>query len=161
MLTKRFDFADGDWWEVYTQKTWAAERAVARVARGFLKMDGAGIDAKTGELTGEVSLDPEKWDPDAANEALLLASTVSWSHGPINAATLAGVPINQARQVLAYLDEVYPQQDPLANGRTASGSRSSSSSPSSGPRRPFLRRWLTRIPFTRRDGRRTSSTPSP
>ena len=130
MLTKRFDFPGGDYWEVYTEKTWGAHRAVEHLARTFLKMDGAIVDAATGQITGAITLDPERWDPGAANEALLLHSTVAWSYGAIAPEIMAQVPMSHVQCVLDYVNEVYPTQDPLVIARPAKLPQSRSSSPS-------------------------------
>ena len=114
MQTKRFNFPGGDYWEVYAEKTWGAQRAVERLTRTFLRMDGASVDAATGQITGEITLDPEKWDPNAANELLLLHSTIAWSYGAITPEVMAGIPMSHVQQVVDYMDEVYPKLDPLA-----------------------------------------------
>ena len=160
MQTKRFEFPGGDYWEVYTEKTWGAQRAVERLSRTFLRMDGASVDAATGLVTGEITLDPEKFDPNAANELLMVHSTVAWSYGAITPEVMARIPMSHVQQVMDYVNEVYSAQDPLA-ARTPSALRPrSSSSPLSRPELRSQRRWWTRTFSTRRDGRQRSLTPS-
>ena len=160
MQTKRFEFPSGDYWEVYTEKTWGTQRAVERLAKTFLKLENAAVDAATGQLTGEITLDPEKWDPDAANEVLLLHSTVAWSYGAITPEVMAQVPMSHVQQVLDYVNEVYPKGDPLVSGLFRNEQQSSSSSPSTRRVRQFQRRWWMPIFSMKRDGRPKSSTPS-
>lgn len=161
METKRFEFRGGDYWEIYAEQTWGAQRAVERLARTFLRMDGASVDAATGNITGDITLDPEKWDPDAANEVLLLHSTVAWSYGAVAPEVMARIPVADVQRVLDYMNEVYPQSDPLVARTTSASQPRSSSWPSPNPAVRSRRRWWTLTYFTRRDGRPRSSTPSP
>lgn len=159
MATKRFEFAGGDYWEIYTEKTWGAQRAVERLARSFLNLERATVNAATGELTGEVLLDPEKFDPSAANEALLLHSTVAWSYGAITAEGMAKIPMAHVQLVLDYVNEVYPKQDPLVILTPGVEQPKSSLSPSS-ERALYRRKWWMPTFSMRRDGHRKSSMPN-
>ena len=161
LQTKRFEFPGGDYWEVYTEKTWGAQRAVERLSRTFLRMDGAAVDAATGKITGEITLDPEKFDPDAANEVLLLHSTVAWSYGAITPEVMAKIPMSHVQQLLDYVNEVYPKSDPLLDRTPSASQPRSSSSPSSDPTPRSRRIWRMLTFSMRRDGRPRSLTPNP
>ena len=125
MNKKRFEFEDGAYWEVYAEQTWGAQRATGRLALTMLKLDAARADIVQGVITA-ADVDPLKWDPDAINEVLLLHSTVAWSYGPIAAETLARIPSRHVSAVLDYVNEVYPQSDPLAIAALSNGVRKDS-----------------------------------
>ena len=117
METKTFTFPDGSWWEVYQEKTWGTERAIAQAVKKFLKIANPQINQLTGVVNGEVNIDWDKWDPQEANEVLLLHSPKAWSFGVVNAEILQNLPKAQVEEVLAYLDAAYASQDPLVTGR--------------------------------------------
>ena len=117
--TRRIEFDGGDWWEVYQELSQGTYRAVEQVTRRMLRLDGARVDAATGALSGGIALDPERWDAEAANEVLLLGSTPRWSYGDVTREVYDTVPRRHVEDVLAYVNEVYKRQDPLAVGRSA------------------------------------------
>ena len=126
--TKRFTFENGDWWEVYEEKIWRAQRAVAALSKKQLRLADAKVNLETGKLVGEVSIDPENWDPEALDEALLLNSTLKWSYSPsVTAEILGMIPAGHVHQVIAWIDQEYKKADPLAIGASANGSEKTSS----------------------------------
>ena len=86
MQNKRFDFRDGGYW----------------IVRGILTH---GMVRRVQEALRDSPQPYSEADSARANDVLLLAATVEWSHGPeISQDVLEEIPADDVQMVLAYLN---------------------------------------------------------
>ena len=112
IASERIEFDDGQWWQVRTKMSHGMQRAIQQANPQALRV------TRTPEAPGalpapDITIDWERYDFQAANEAMLLSATVAWSYGAVTKDVLDEIPEEQYQQVLARVDELY-SSNPLA-----------------------------------------------
>ena len=123
--TERVDLGDGLFAVFFTETRHGTQRAVNALTRPFLKYpDGKpptlslqGEDQKlTVEGSKTVEVDLAAVDYDAVNDAIIVGQVKEWDFGPVNQATLDGIPEDVRAVLVQKVNELYGATGPLAKG---------------------------------------------
>jgi len=118
--TERLELGNGDYAVFYLETRWGTQKTVNALTRPFLKYpDGQspklaaekGKPVIQGAVEGEIDL--KEIDLDAVNDAIIVGQIREWSFGPVDQATLDGLPETIREKLKLNCDRLFGNQSPL------------------------------------------------